>query len=640
MLSNLTDTPVDLLVVAVPAETTIELVAEAAAAGTGGALVLSSGFAEAGAKAAVLEGRLIQAAAGMPLIGPNSVGITVASESMRISPSPYVLREHHGGGRVGMVSQSGAVGLVLSAELERHGIGPDHFVSAGNGACLSAPVIAEYILSHADIDAVGLYLESVPEPAEIATLGELARSLNKAVVVLKSGTSAAGQRAAMSHTAAVAGDSLLFDGLCADAGIMLAASEEDFAARIAAAIARRNHGTGSIDSMAVVTMSGGAGALLADSLHDAGIDVPILNAQTHATLRENAPWVASDQNPVDLGGMFTAHLDQLPAVLKSIIEDPGIDALVLYLTFGDSLVPDYERLAATIAGLPKPAWMIWAGAQDQRLASAAQPGVLMPTIGAFARTLDRLREAALDHTNNTDWPMVGALSPSAVPLPIDRPVLTESASHRILQQYGMPYSHTATMSATGPHVVPHGWDSFPAVVKIDTPAAPHRARLGLVTMNVGDSDTLSHAISVMLDRARKAGLDLAEASVLVQEQRSSVGQFSLGVIRDSLYGAMLVVGPGGADVESVSHSRAAVPFPLTPRRQARVHALAEQISKSVIDRASLALILNGLDRLVDHHPTVFEVDLNPVLVGEDRSVVLVDSLMGIVTRPSPGKGQL
>jgi acyl-CoA synthetase (NDP forming) len=617
---------IDLLIVALPAAAVPEVVEEAARAGVAGCVVFSAGFAEGGAEGAELQRRLVQAAGSMPLIGPNSIGMVSGPGRMVATASPFAHRNWVSEAPTAIVSQSGAVGFVLSEELKRHGIVPRYYTSVGNEAVVSAVHLAAAHLEEPEITSVGLYLESITEPRALHRLGVMARERGATVTLLTSGTSSAGKRAAQSHTAAVVGDRLLLSALCDDAGIIITGDEQQFAA----ALAMRARGvtfSGRPGRVAVLSMSGGAGAIIADRLSDAGVVVPELSDDVVSMISAEFGFVASAQNPVDLGGMFLRHLQQIGDLADGIAKSGEVDAIVLFLTNGQLNLDEYRALGEHLRTLAVPAWLVWAGARDGDLEHSGLEGIVLPSIGSLRLGLEALvhGEGVADEGEQATT----VITAETLRLwgESTKSVLTESAALPILESLAAPYAETVDLSVedalAGTFTVP----GYPAVLKGDTARAPHRARVGLIRLAIASARELSAGIEEIAARLDELGIPRDEARILVQRQRDAIGDFSLGLLRDESYGDFVVVGPGGADVERPELHRYAVPLPLTAARMGRLHRHAQRIAGVGIQLDSFVDVALALGSLTELPGRVTDADLNPVLVTEGGGLVLVDSLL-------------
>lgn len=628
--------PLDLLVVAVPAAAAVGIVADASAAGVGSAVVFSSGFAEDGGEGAELQRRLVEAAGTMPVLGPNCLGLVSAPANVVVSVSAFLNRSRSDG-PVALVSQSGAMGFVLAEHLRRRGVGFSFYASTGNEAVLGAADLVAYVSARPEVKVVGCYLEGVRDVEAWRSSCRGARAAGCRVVVLKVGRSEAAQRAALSHTASAAGEAEMFEAAARDDGVTMVGDEESFAEAVTAL--SRPVILPPRPGLAVITMSGGGGAMISDQLGSQA-SVPVLCEGTRGALRSLGIPLAGDSNPVDLTGMFFANLDRLDEVISVVAADEAVDATVLYFTFGDQMVDAYRALAATLADRPDPAWLVWAGAPEGEVEGLASTGRVVSSIPALSRALaaqprrPALPEGLLDAIRQRsavacDFRLAGLRDGCAG----TNTVLSEAVLAPWLANAGMPYVDMAVGDDPErlAEVVAHSGVSAPWIAKVDHPDAPHRARLGLLAGTLTDAATLRGALHALSDRAASLGLDAAR--LVVEPMVSHVGMFSLGALRHCSWGDVILVGPGGSRVEDPTARRVAGLLPLSGRS---LEAMCEQVARlagTPVGAEALAGALSALEALLEADPAITEVDLNPVLVTAAGHLVAVDAL-GVRSEPN------
>ncbi|MCX4835083.1 acetate--CoA ligase family protein [Streptomyces sp. NBC_01016] len=599
----------DLVVLATPAATVPGLLREAREAGAGAAIVYASGFAEEGDEQ--LQDELRAAAGDMPVLGPNCLGLVSRPAGVQVSTTVFLDRERSEPGPVAIVTQSGAVGFVLADLLERAGLGYSYYASVGNEACLSVGELGGHLLAQPDVEVLVLYLEGVRDAAGLRELGRLARQSGKTVVALTVGRSAAGRRAALSHTAAVAGDHLLLASLCRQEGIRLVTDDDQLVDAVLCA--RRGIRLPPAPRLAVLTMSGGAGGVLADNLTAMGVRIPPLSAETRSRLAAIGGVEATDANPVDLGGNLFRWMDRVEDLLGVLDEDPELDGVVLYLTFGDLFPEAYHRLARAAKSMRTPAWFVWACAPSGELEQLGMPETVVGSMGAFLR---RLR----------------VLVPEAAPakaLRQERPAATrwawsELRSAPLTEAAGI--AHVPTVSAASAdglvaEVRRSGWQG-PYVLKGDAADVPHRARHGLVRVGVEEGQ-LAEKAAELAHLLETASTDPGRRLVS-QPLLEHTAELALGATHDSVYGTALLLGAGGDRAED----------PAAPRRGLLLPATDDQIRELadwaafVLDAPAEATVraVTSLTRLLDEHPGIEEVDINPLCVVGDR-LIAVDALI-------------
>lgn len=612
-------TPADVVVVAVPSAGAVDVVGEAAAAGVGAAVVFSAGFAEDGPEGAQLQERLVRAAGSMPVLGPNCLGVVSGPASLVLSVSGFLNRSRRPG-PVALVSQSGAMGFILAEQLRRRGVGFSYYASTGNEAVMGAADLLSYVCARPEVKVVGCYLEGLRDVPAWRAACRKARDGGRHVIALKVGSTEAAQRAALSHTASAAGEAEMFEAAAREDGVTLVGDEVSFAEAVTAL----SHPVTLEDRprLAVITMSGGGGAMIADQLGPVA-DVPPLAESTRSQLRSLDISLAGDGNPVDLTGMFSAHIDRLDDVITAATGDEGIDGAVLYFTFGDQMIDTYRSLAASLPDRPAPTWFVWAGAPEGEVEAQASTGRVVGSIPALVRSI-----SAHPRRLPIDDGLVDAQRSSTGKLPSLAPggVLTEAAVAPFLAASGLgyvPMAVAADRSGLLGEVSRMGLRP-PYVLKVDHPDAPHRARLGLLSVGVAELSDLASEADRLVSQAARLGLD--GARLVAEPMLSSVGSFSLGALRHADYGPVALVGPGGDRVEDSRLSRAAAVLPLSDRGLTALASQAAALSGRPITASALAGPLLALEALLGSDPTISEVDINPVLVTSDGGLVAVDAL--------------
>lgn len=604
----------DLVVLATPAATVPALLRQAREIGAGAAIVYAAGFAEGGNEA--LQDELRAAAGTMPVLGPNCLGVVSRAAAVQVSTTRFLDRARPDPGPVAIVTQSGAMGFVLADLLEQAGLGYSYYASVGNEACLPVGELGAYLLDQPDVEVLVLYLEGVRDAAGLRELGRRARPAGKAVVALTVGRSAAGRRAALSHTAAVAGDHLLLASLCRQEGIHLATDDEQLVDAVLSA--RKRVSLPPAPRLAVLTMSGGAAGILADSLATIGARIPPLAEETRARLADIGGIEATDANPVDLGGNFDRWLDRIADLLGALDADPAIDGIVLYLTFGDSFVDAYRALAGAVGASSTPAWFVWACAPPGELARLGRPETVLPSIGALQRRLRVLLPDAVPAT-----PGAGA-TPEPGGTTTDRRVASELAAAPVLAAAGIVHVDTVAAPEAGALVEAvrrSGW-SGPYVLKGDAADVPHRGRCGLVRAGVTEAE-LPAAAAVLAARLERLSAD-PDRALTAQPLLAHTAEIALGATRDPVYGTAVLLGAGGDRAEDPRAPRRALLLPATDEQIAELAGWAESVLGA--PAAALRSALTALTGLLTADPAIAEVDVNPLCVTGD-TLVAVDALI-------------
>src|SRR5216683_2901758 len=366
--------PVDLALIAVPAAAVEEVVADCASAGVHGVVVISSGFAEASAAGREAEQRLrtMVRASGMRLVGPNCMGLLNTDPQVSLNAT-FTTPALPPAGNIGMLSQSGALGLAMLDYVQTLHVGLSTFVSVGNRADVSSNDVLAYWADDPHTDVIVLYLESFGNPRRFARLApDVAR--RKPIIAVKSGRSAAGSRAAASHSAALATSDTAVEALFEQAGVIRANTLQELF-DVAVLLSTQPMPPG--PRVGVVTNAGGPGILLADTGETHGLVLPELTPETQAALRTVLPPQAGVANPVDM--IAAATPAQYARTIELVGADATIDALVVI--YIPPLVTEPAAIAQGVGTVPaqKPVLTVFMTSQGIPTALNMGPRGTLPT---------------------------------------------------------------------------------------------------------------------------------------------------------------------------------------------------------------------------------------------------------------------
>jgi acetate---CoA ligase (ADP-forming) len=616
---------VDLAVICVPGEVVLSSAEACLRRGIRALCVISAGFAETGAEGAERQKELLGLvrAHGGRLIGPNCLGLAVAESRLNAT----FARNAVPFGNIGFSSQSGALGLALIEAAGARGLGLSAFVSIGNKADVSSNDLLEWWEDDDATSLVLLYLESFGNPRKFARLARrVARS--KPILAMKSGRSAAGARAASSHTAALAGSDAAVDALFRQAGVLRAETLEELLA-VAALLSRQSLPRGR--NVAVLTNAGGLGILCADACETAGLTLPTLSGTTVTALRDFLPATGSDGNPVDLLGSATAS--DYERAVPLLLADPRVDALIVLFAppVSASAGEVADALAHAAAGSEKPVLTSLLVAEP---VAPSEAFVDFPYPESAARALGRAAERA-------DWLRQPA---GAVPEPagIDRAAaaavvaqalgrggdvwLEADEAQRLLEAYGVPLVPQRDAASPEAAAAAARELGFPAVVK-SAAAGKHKSESGGVALDLADESAVAEA-------AERIG-----CPVIVQPMLQGGVELLAGLVQDPLFGPLVAFGAGGVLAELIGEAT----FRLAPLTDVDAEQLvtAGKAGRLVsgfrgapaADTAALTDLLHRLSRLAEELPQVAELDLNPVLAQRDGCVA-VDARVRVTRQPA------
>ena len=598
--------PIDLVVVCLPGQNVLEAADEALRAGVRALCVISAGFAETGREGLDRQERLLELvrAHGARLIGPNCLGIAVAEPRLNATFGPRALPP----GNVAFSSQSGALGLAVLERAGERGLGLSSFVSIGNKADVSSNDLIEYWEDDPATDVIVLYLESFGNPRKF---GRLARRVarTKPIVAMKAGRTAAGARAASSHTAALAGSEAATDALFHQAGVLRVDTLGELL-DVTSLLAQQPLPRGR--RVAVLTNAGGLGILCADACEAAGLELAVLTAETQAALQAALPAEATVSNPVDMLGSATGatYEDAVPVLLA----DPGVDALIVL--FVPPVVAGVDEVAGAIAralerlGEPnKPvlASLISSGRMPEALRSAPVTTFAYPE--SAARALGRAAERA-------DWlrrpqgtvPELDGIDRAAAEqiVAAGERWLSPEETRGLLSAYGVPLVPERFAESADEAVAAAGELSFPAVVKTAV-AGAHKTETGGVALDLRDAAAVREAV------------ERIGTPVIVQPLVRGGAELLVGAMQDPVFGPLVALGPGGTMAELIGDAT----FRLTPLTDADARELVHggKAGRLVTgfrgappaDADALEQLLLRISLLIEEHPAVAELDLNPVL---------------------------
>ena len=621
--------PVDLAIVAVGAELVVEQLRRAHAAGkVRAALVYASDFEEGGDPAGLARGAALAEFAresGMPVCGPNCMG--GANVTDRIYNSFVASFIEAKPGEVALLTQSGNMSSMLYRLARNGGLGFSHIINTGNESCLE---FAEYLNFLLDDPATGTvlgYIEGLRDGQHFLRTARAFRERGKLIALFKSGRTAKGAEAARSHTAALAGDTKAFEAACRAAGVALAEDIQHLAD--IAHVHRFARGREATRRAAVVTVSGAAGAVLADGLTARGVELPPLPEASQAALRAVVPSYGMIGNPVDTTGNVMNDIGQFGAVLDAVLASPAHDHVLLYLP--SILLP---RAQPMLKGRQGRLMVVVdpANADGNRGIAEAEDLAYFTDMTWCARALASYadwREAVLP-----EMP-AGTGGGPAPPLPAGVAQLGEAEGKRLLAGFGVPAMPEALARTVEEAVAGAERFGWPVVAKIASPDIAHKTEVGGVRLNLADAAALRDAFAGILEGARHHAPQARIEGVSIQPQVADGVELLLGATRDPVFGWMITLGLGGVWTELMGD----VQHALAPISAAEAEAMLRRLKGFALldgyrgrpraDVAAAAEAAAALSRAVlalDDAAT--EVEVNPLLVrAAGQGALAADALV-------------
>lgn len=624
----------DLAVIAVPAAQVLASVRALAQRGGRSAVIFSSGFAETGEDGRRLEREVAAAAraGGLRLCGPNCLGLINAFDRVIATfgqfaegPTPE--------GPVAFVTQSGAFGTAIAALARRRALGLGYFINTGNECDAGFVQIMRAVLDDPRIRVGAGYLEGVRDGAGLCTLARHALGQGKPLVLTKVGRTAAGAKAAASHTGALAGSDAVFDGVIRGLGIVRARNEEQLLDLVdVLGTVRLPEGRG----LGIVTQSGGAGVLMADRAEECGLQVAELTPQTRDALAKVIPGFGTTGNPVDVTGQFVAEPQLLLDSVRLVMADPKVQVGIVWLQLMDAHVEHLVEIFNKINDLVKKPWIIcWVAAPQAALLQLRAAGIPVlrgaePAVDAVA-ALVRYAEARRHWL--ADAPARAALPLPAPALPAAVGAVPSLEGQVLLHSFGVATAAARLATAADEAVAAAEALGYPVALKIESPDIPHKTEARGVALNLQDAGAVREAYAALTASAQQFRSDARIAGVLVQAMVQGGVELVIGLKRDATFGPVVMVGLGGVLIEVFRD----VAFRAAPVTAAEaLHMLDELKSKVLldgvrgkpaVDRKAVADMISAVSRLgAAAGPRLAELDLNPVLAGP-QGATAVDWLM-------------
>jgi acetyltransferase len=631
--TDIADLPrgLDLAVIAVPPRFVVESVRGLGLIGAKSAIVITAGFKEAGKEGHDLEEQLkaLCEEYDISLLGPNCLGMMNGSAGVNAS----FAAGQPGLGSIAFFSQSGALCVAILDWALGANIGFSKFVSLGNKAVLDEADMLEYLNRDEETKVILGYIENVEHGDEFLKEARRA-SLNKPVIMIKSGTTAAGAKAASSHTGAIAGSDQSYTAAFHQSGVIRVG---DVATLFNLAQAFSSQPLPKGPNLAVVTNAGGPGILAADAADRSKLSMAELSPRTIQKLQDFLPSYAAFYNPVDI--VADADAKRYRQTLDVIGEDPMVHSILALLTPTASV--DIEKAAEAVIRTArkwaKPVFACFmgktkvAGARKMLMDAGVpcyafpEPAVHSietmyqyylwkhrpePEYAEVTRDMDAVRKVIDDHLRRSQAEVV------------------EFEAQQILRAYGLPTPRTKLARTSDEAVAAAEEIGYPVVLKIASPDISHKTDVGGVAVNLVNAREVMESFKEITARAQRLRRDAYIAGCLVQEMAPpGVREVIIGFKRDEQFGPMLMFGLGGVYVEIMKD----ISFKLAPLSKQDAFEIVREIKSYMllkglkgekpVNFAALERIIVVMSRLALDLPEVLEAEFNPILVNNERAMV-------------------
>ena len=615
----------DVALIAVGGQRAVEAVRSCGEVGVPFAIVFAAGFAESGASGHELESQLgtVAKQTGIRVLGPNTLGV-LCPDSCFVGSFASAFEDSGDirSGRVGFVSQSGALGAFIYGQSRRESIEFSYWVSTGNEVDLNFSDFVEFMAGDPSVSVIAGYLEGVPDGRRLAAALARAREFGREVVLLKSGKSEIGRSATMSHTASIAGPDAVYESLFRDLGVIRAHDPQELLdlSRIAVA-QRRNRREG----VAIITISGGVGAWMSDAFDSFGVSLVKLTSETEDRLRDVLPAFARFENPVDLTGQILNEPGLLGACVQAVLDQPDVGYLVVALGLQRSLGRD---LAQDVLRALQEHWndggavdcaVAWMAGPDEALSILRNGGI--PTFTDFGRCVSSV-SAILQRSSSESWTGSFTLNTPAIPadsgplLPKGSDQLDEAVSKKILAEWGISFPEGVVVENVDSVESAAQRLGFPVVLKGITPATLHKSERGLVRTGLDSASDVRAVAEEMLAKSGSNGMRF-----LVERMVSPGLEVVVGANVDDVFGPTLLFGAGGVLVHLLEDQT----IRLLPVSEAEAHSMIQETrvgellhgyrGSEPLDVECLVDVMLRLGAFVlSNRNDLISAELNPVII--------------------------
>ncbi|MBN1545619.1 MAG: acetate--CoA ligase family protein [Syntrophaceae bacterium] len=630
-ISALPEKP-DLAILFISAEQIVSTVEACIAKGISGVIIQSGGFSEIGGEGESIQLHLSKLAreAGIRIWGPNCMGIVDGRKGHVFSfTDPQVLSPILRPGPLSFVVQSGMLSAGFVVDLLSHKTaGFNKVCSIGNKADVNECDLLQYLLDDPATGVIGFYLESFVDLRRFIDIYEK-HGKHKPVVILKGGKSEAGKRAALSHTASLAGNYHIPADALRQAGIFLAHDFHQLIDLCRTLEMVRPRQERSTKNVAILTFSGASGIVAADFMFELGLNAADLNPETKTAIEKFFPAWMPAANPVDVWPAMEHHsgkgLDIYSLALEASLRDPGVDACMIHTFAGFTRVRlNLEETARLSRQWDKPVFIWVLGERERVLEFQVEARKLgIPVFHELYRTVECL--AAALHRTEPEVVECKNLESPALPhlmLPSTRGVLNEYDAKRILKEAGL-YTVKEYRTDT-PELCREFAEriGYPVVLKGLEKGVVHKSEAGLIKTDIWNEFQMMASFLDLKDRMAP------ESTVLLQKQIRGPLELILGYLRDPQYGPCVMVGLGGIFAETLDDTA----FALAPLNRSKAMALIRSLKNQPmlsgirgippVPVETLAGYLVILGQLGSKFPAIREIDINPLIISATGPVIV------------------
>ena len=629
-LAQLPEIP-ELVLIVVAGEKAVDAVEECAAMGVRAVVVIASGFGEVDAAGRATQQRMTDAAraTGMRLYGPNTHGLANFGTGAIAGFSTMFIECPPQDGPIAVLSQSGGMSAMVYGLLRQKGLGVRHVHATGNEADVTVSDMAWAIAHDPEIKLLLLYLENIANPEMLARTAEYARSRDLPIVAVKAGRSASGQKAASTHTGAMANEERVVDAFFRKHGILRV---RDPHAQALAAEAYLKGWRPAGNKLVVISNSGASCVMGADAAEDNGLEMAVLSEATQQAVAKSLPGFATTTNPIDITAALLSNSGLFSEVLPAVAMDPAADMFFINIPVAGAGydVQAFARDTAAFEQLTgKPvalaAWQesVAEPFRQAGVATFANEGQAVGVLGQLAAHTALLRQPL------TTWPQLPAVEVPAGP----QQYCNEAQSLKLLSDHGVPViAHLLCQTATQVKAAVHALGR-PVVIKACSAEVPHKTEFGLVALNIQDADQAVKVFESQTKRLKE--MKVGAEGVIVATMHRGRHELMVGARFDPVFGPVVLVGAGGKYVEALNDYAVLLP-PFSVRevetalQGLRLAPLLTGVrGDAPMDVAAFAKIAVAVGKIaMSAGASIASLDLNPVMVGfAGEGAVVVDALL-------------
>tara|TARA_B100000700_G_scaffold182629_1_gene201495 strand:- start:1330 stop:3327 length:1998 start_codon:yes stop_codon:yes gene_type:complete len=625
--------PVDSAVISVPENVALKVIKECAERGVKSAVVFTSGFAEIGNSGLNAQHQIanIASESGMRILGPNCLGVFNLSAGWFGTFANTLASKKIPTGPIGIVTQSGAYGGHLFTITQNRGVGTNYWVTTGNEVDIDVAEVIEFYAREPEIRVIISYAEGIKNGNRMRKALEAARNAKKPVIFMKVGSTEAGARAAASHTASLAGEDAVYDGLFKQYGVYRAETTEEMAdVAYACQFGRYPNGP----KIGLQTISGGIGVQMADAASKKGFDVAPLPKSTQEKIKKLIPF-AGVNNPVDFTGQVLNERKLLEDSMRFVIDEADYDSQILYLAslpiseftrdisleiftalrkrypeelmFLSMIGPQESRKPYEEIGYPC--------FEDHSLAVRA-----MAALRYFAKVFKQGKQKVIASTRGNKLAR------------LDRNI-SEFEAKSILSTAGIPTNREFLTESCGEAIEAQKTIDGPVVLKVASPDIPHKTEIGGVLLNLTTKEEVEEGYKKLITSVQSNAPEAKIDGIIVAEMISGGIETVLGVTNDPVFGPTVMFGLGGVFVEVLKD----VAFRVAPFGTEEARRMIDEIrGRAVLDGArgappaDIEALANAISALsifaAENSDNIQTIDINP-FIALPKGAVAVDALI-------------